>query len=174
MSSRCWANADFLLLYVFLEPSFEGSTCLAHVRHLTVGAGQLVYDTFSIFALGIEFLFEVFSYRVVPCECNCYVRAFKNFNNVTGFFPDIRESSPFSHLCMCVKVLFFLLFKFWDVMVWVIFVVGQDLFYGFFFFLPALGDSLYDNSLSRWYRMAASSISTALPVRGVTRSLAST
>jgi hypothetical protein len=31
--------------YVFLEPSFEGSTCLARVRHLTVGAGLLVPAT---------------------------------------------------------------------------------------------------------------------------------
>ena len=49
--------------YVFLESSSEGSTCLAHVRHLTVAVGQLVYATFSVFALGIEFLFEVFSDR---------------------------------------------------------------------------------------------------------------
>jgi len=125
--------------YVLLESSFEGSTCLARVRHLTVGAGQLVYATFPVFALGIEFLCEVFSDRVVRCECNCYVRVFKNFSDVTGFFPDIRESCPFSLLCMCVVVLFFLLFKFRNVMVWVIFVVGQDLFYGLFFFLSALG-----------------------------------
>jgi hypothetical protein len=45
-------------------------------------------------------------------------------------------------LCMCVEVLFFLLFEFRNVTVWVIFVVGQDLFYGLFFFLSALGDSL--------------------------------
>jgi len=53
--------------YVLLESSFEGSTCLAHVRHLTVGAGQLVYANFSVFALGVVFLCEVFSDRVVCC-----------------------------------------------------------------------------------------------------------
>jgi hypothetical protein len=41
---------------VFLEPSFEGSTCLARVRHLTVGAGQLVHATFPVFALGVVLL----------------------------------------------------------------------------------------------------------------------
>ena len=44
---------------MFLKPCFEGSTCLARVCHLTVGAGQLVYATFPVFALGIV-LFELF------------------------------------------------------------------------------------------------------------------
>ena len=39
--------------YVFLKPGFEGSTCLARVRHLTVGAGQLVHATFPVFAFGV-------------------------------------------------------------------------------------------------------------------------
>jgi hypothetical protein len=47
-----------------LEPSFEGSTCLARVRHLTVGAGQLVHATFPVFALGVVFLF-LLSYRAI-------------------------------------------------------------------------------------------------------------
>jgi len=124
--------------YVFLKPGFKGCTCLARVRHLTVGAGQLVHATFPVFALGVVFLCEVFSDCVVCCECNCYVHVFKYFSNVTGFLPDIREPCRFFLLCMCVEVLFFLLFEFRYVMVWVIFVVGQDLFYGLFFFLSAL------------------------------------
>ena len=34
---------------MLLIPGFEGATCLARVRHLTVGAGQLVHATFSVF-----------------------------------------------------------------------------------------------------------------------------
>jgi hypothetical protein len=92
---------------VILKPGFEGATCLARVRHLTVGAGQLVHATFSVFALGTVFLCETFSDCVVCCECNCYVRVFKYFGDVTGFLPDIREPCPFFLLRMYVEVLFF-------------------------------------------------------------------
>jgi hypothetical protein len=39
---------------VLLKPGFEGSTCLARVRHLTVGAGQLVHATFSVFWVVVD------------------------------------------------------------------------------------------------------------------------
>ena len=42
-------------------------------------------------------------------------------------------------VCVCVDALFFLLFVIRCVTVWVVFVVGRDLFYGLFFFLSALG-----------------------------------
>ena len=100
---------------------------------------QLVHATFPVFALGVVFHCEILSDRVVCCECNCYVRVFKYFGDVTGFLPDIHEPCPFFLLCMYVEVLFFLLFEFRYVMVWVVFAVGQDLFYGLFLSLCTQG-----------------------------------
>jgi hypothetical protein len=123
--------------YVFLEPSFEGSTCLARVRHLTVGVSQLVHATSPVFALGVVFLCEVFSDRIVCCECNCYVRVFKYFSDVTGFLPDIREPCPFFILCMCVAV-----FEFRYVMVWSYLLLARICFMISVSFSLHSGDSL--------------------------------
>ena len=88
-----------------LETWFWRVYLSGRVRHLTVEADQLVHATLPVFALGVVFLCEVFSDCVVCCECNCYVRVFKYFSDVTGFLPDIREPCPFFLLCMCVEVL---------------------------------------------------------------------
>ena len=61
---------------MFLKPGFEGSTCLSHVCHLTVRAGQLVYTVFLIFALGNVFFLEAFFDCVVCCESNISFRVF--------------------------------------------------------------------------------------------------
>ena len=92
MLGKCrFSIVVFEVSYVILKPGFEGATCLARVRHLTVGVDQLVHATFSLFALGIVFFCVAFSDCVVCCECNCYVRVFKYFSDEPGFFPDIHK-----------------------------------------------------------------------------------
>ena len=76
---------------------------------------------------------------IVCCERNCYVRVFKYFGDVTGFFPDIREPCSLFLLRMYVEVLFSFQCVFRYVMIWVVFVVGQDLFYDLFLSLCIQG-----------------------------------
>jgi hypothetical protein len=139
LSRRCWANADFLLLYL---KSLACSWNLV-LKGLPVCSVYIILQSGQVnwYTPLLTYLYLVlcsFERRcpiVICCERACYVRVPKYFGDVTGFFPDICE--PFFFLHICVGGLFFLLFVSRYVTVWVIFVVGQDLFYGLFFFLSA-------------------------------------
>ena len=61
----------FKVSHVFFESGLERSTCLSSVRHLAVGAGQLVYSAFIVLTMSLVFHDEAFTDCVVHGKRNC-------------------------------------------------------------------------------------------------------
>jgi len=103
LSRRCWANADFLLLYL-KSLACSWNLVLKGLPvcpvYIILQSGQVNWYTPLLTYLYLVLCsFERRCPIVICCERACYVRVPKYFGDVTGFFPDIRE--PF-FFCICV------------------------------------------------------------------------
>ena len=78
MLGKCRSSiVVFKVSHVFLESGLERSTCLSGVRHLAVGACQLVYSAFIVLTFGLVFHGKAFTDCVVRGKRNCCACVFE-------------------------------------------------------------------------------------------------